>query len=124
MAVRTSQRISNLENEIKALKATYSVYGGLMQTYITSGTWKIPDGTLDCIVRFRPNYHRGKKVLISSVFLKYIQENGYEYAIGDSYIASQDGSGDVYIHLGVVFGNDSVFVQLAAPVPGTLTLVS
>ena len=46
MAIKSEQKIAKLENEIRALKATYSVYGGAMLSYMsTSPIYDVAEDT-------------------------------------------------------------------------------
>lgn len=123
MAITTERRIAKLEQEIKALKATYSIYGGMMRTYTTSGHFYQTEATRNFVVRFTPQYATGKNTILASLLVKYTRQ-GVEDIFDDGYVSIQDGSGELLIHCGWVFDNSDVYIQIATTVPGTLTKVS
>ena len=124
MVMRSEQRLMKLEQELQDIKATYSVYAGMMQTYLTSNQWHISSLTTNLKIKFTPNYNVGaNKTIISSVYYQVVEE-GQEIDFDDFYISIQDGSGDVLLNFGTIFDNSDVYVQITAPAPGTFTRIS
>lgn len=123
MGIKAEQKLMKLEQELLDLKATYSVYGGLMQTYMTSNSWHISTLTTNLKIKFTPNYIVGAgKTIVSSVYYQVIEE-GQEIIFDDFYISIQDGSGDVVLNFGTIFADSDVYVRVTTPVPGTLTRI-
>lgn len=122
MGVNIEKRITKLEQEIKALKATYSIYGGLMKTYITSGYWESPSATWNFCIRFIPDYPTDKNIIISSMRLE-ATIDGQQISYNDNYISIQNGEGYVDLNFGIIV-DESIFIQIAATVPGTFTRIS
>ena len=116
MAIKTEQKLLQLENELKALKATYSVYGGAMRVYFSaSPVYDAEDQVITAKIKFTPDYKPPGNLLIASA--RYISDN-YDlssYAVP----AIQDGSGNVIMQIPVVGGKFSV--SLVSTSPGTFT---
>lgn len=123
MGIACEQRLTKLDQEIKALKAAYSIYGGLMKTYMSSGKWSLAEATLNFAVKFTPNFQTGENVIISSIYLK-VLNNGTEEVWDDNFISIQDSSDGVTMNLGIVFADYEVQVSVATTVPGTFTRIS
>lgn len=117
MAIDTSQRIKNLENEIRALKATYSVYGGAMKLYLsTSPVYQAGGMFFNGKVKFTPSFPTSGNIFVASVRYDISGDSFFShYAITNI----QDGSGSVVIEVPVVGGTFSV--SLVATTPGTFT---
>lgn len=123
MGMKSEQKLMKLEDELKNIKATYSVYAGMMQTYLTSDHWHVSSMVTNLKIKFSPNYSVGLgKTIISSVYYQVVEE-GEEIIFDDFYISIQDGSGDVVLNFGTIFENSDVYIQVTAPVPGTLTRI-
>lgn len=123
MAVTLEQRLMKIEQEIKSLKAIYSVYGGLMKTYFTEKTIDVTNGSYNLKVKFTPSFSTNKKTIISSVFYK-VTVNGNEFVLDNNYISVQDGSGEVIFNFGPALPGTSLFIQIASMVPGTFTRIA
>lgn len=117
MAIKSEQKIAKLENEIQALKATYSVYGGAMLSYMsTSPIYDAGDNVINARVRFTPNIKPKGKLLVASIRCD-VDENNFfsSYAV----VAVQDGSGSIIIQAPVPGGKFSF--SLVSTSPGTFT---
>lgn len=117
MAIKTEQRIRQLEDEIKALKATYSVYGGAMQVYLSASPVYDAGGTiLTAKIKFTPDIKPKGNLFVASIRCDVRGDNFLSsYAIP----AVQDGSGDIIIQVPIPGGQFSV--SLVATSPGTFT---
>ena len=117
MAIDTEKKIRQLEDEIKALKATYSVYGGAMQVYLSnSPVYDIGGHIIQTRVKFTPDHKPKGKLLVSSVRCT-VDDNNYLSSYG--VLDVQDGSGSVVIQLPVIGGKFSVGIVTTST--GTFT---
>lgn len=124
MAIELEKRLFELENEIKALKATYTIYGGLVKSYLNTFSWTNDSNiSVDLKIKFHPNYHLG--VGNTLVFGFYYSAVWYsvEESLDDGYISIQDGSGDIIINLSHMFEGLTVNLTLLTSVPGTFTRI-
>jgi hypothetical protein len=123
MAINTEQRIKALEDELKALKATYTVYGGLVKSYITTFSWTNNSGEIRPLkVRFRPDYGNGKTMIFGFYYSGV--RNGVVEPLDDGFLSIQDGSGDVFINMGRIYDGTTVNLTLLTPMTGKLTRIS
>lgn len=120
MAVTTEKKLSLLENKIKALKSTYSVYGGAMNLYLSvSPTYDSEGQIINAKIKFTPDYKPPGNLLISSIRCDLHNDNDLSsYAVP----AVQDGSGSVIIQIPVA--GDLFSVSLVSTSPGTFTRIS
>ena len=117
MAIDTEKRIRQLEDEIKALKATYSVYGGAMQVYLSnSPVYDAGDDVINARIKFTPDHRPKGKLLVSSIRCT-VNDNNYLSSYG--VLDVQDGSGSVIIQLPVPGGKFSVGIVTTST--GTFT---
>lgn len=120
MAISTEKKIKQLEDEIKALKATYSVYGGAMQVYLSqSPVYVAGEYVTNAKIKFTPDYKPKDELLVASLRCD-INNNNFltHYAT----IAVQDGSGSIIIQLPVPIASGGKFsVSIATTSPGTFT---
>lgn len=117
MAVNLERKIQELENEIRALKSTYGVYGGAMKSYLsTSPTYTNEGGYIIWAhIKFTPDFKPTGNLLVSSVLYTLDDRNYASYALS----LIQDGSGDVIIEVPVV--GDRFSITLVSTSPGTFT---
>lgn len=117
MAIKAEQKIAKLENEIQALKATYSVYGGAMLSYMsTSPTYDAGESVINARVRFTPDIRPRGKLLVASIRCDIDNDNFFSsYAVP----AVQDGSGSIIIQAPIPGGTFSF--SLVSTSPGTFT---
>lgn len=124
MAIRTEQKLMQLEQEIKNLKATYKIYGGLVKSYLITGSWLVTNESSDFRIKFSPKYSTNQKTIISSIRYWFLH-SGVSEVLGYYYIEAQDGSGNVVINFGDVFIAEgyTVQVEVVTMVDGTLTRI-
>lgn len=117
MAIKTEQKIARLEDEIKSLKSTYSVYGGAMQSYLSvSPTYDAGESVINAKVKFTPDIKPSGNLLVSSIRCGVDNDNFLSsYAV----VAVQDGSGSVIIQAPIPGGTFSF--SLVTTSPGTFT---
>lgn len=117
MAVKAEQKIAKLENELQALKATYSVYGGAMLSYISfSPTYDAGDQLINARVKFTPDIKPRGNLLVASIRCDVDNDNFFSsYAVP----AVQDGSGSIIIQAPIPGGTFSF--SLVSTSPGTFT---
>lgn len=125
MAITLEKQLKALEDELKELKATYKIYGGLAKSYVSFNTWAIDSFTSNFKILFSPNYYTGSKTLVSGIAY-FIIKNGTKYVIDDLFMSSQGSDGEVEFNLGQIgplFGQTLTF-QVVSNVPGSLTRIS
>ena len=117
MAIKLEKRISKLEDEIRSLKATYSVYGGAMQSYLAaSPVYDAGDRLINARVKFTPDIRPSGNLLVASIRCDVTGNNFLSsYAIVDV----QDGSGSIIIQAPIPGGTFSF--SLVTTSPGTFT---
>ena len=120
--MKLEQRLSKLEDEVKALKATYNIYGGLVRCYLNSYSVDIPDDAPTSIrVRFTPITSADGKVLIFGYYYN-VLNHGVVESLDDGYIDVQSSNGEVTINIAFVSGM-TVNISLLTPAPGTFTRI-
>lgn len=128
MAVNLEKRIQILEDQLKALKATYSVYGGAMKIYGStsqsfSWSWSIPE--VIPVVRFTSNWETNKNILVASVYVEMKDENGnILYSPPELSLDIQNKTGSVEIHILPNINMKSFKVTLYSTSPGTFTRIN
>ena len=80
MAVKLEQKLTALEDEVIALKSTYTIYGGLVKSYMNTYSWTNNTGRIASLkVRFRPDYLRGEgKTLVFGFYYSATKNNVVE----------------------------------------------
>lgn len=124
--ISAEKRLQELENEIKALKATYTISGGAMKTYLSySDEYVITDIITESPfkIKFVSQYSDTKDILVTSFFVS--QTSGeFEYNLSQwSVIVEQSGDGTVTFEIPLLIAVDTVRVGVASTVPGTFTRV-
>lgn len=122
MAVKLEQKLTALEDEVIALKSTYTIYGGLVKSYMNTYSWTNNTGQIASLkVRFRPDYLRGEgKTLVFGFYYSATKNNVVE-PLDDGFISIQDDSGDVILNIAFLFSDYTVNLTLFTSVPGTFT---
>lgn len=117
MAINSEKKITQLENEIRSLKATYSVYGGAMQAYLSSSpVYDAGSSLVNARVKFTPDIRPSGNLLVASIRCDVTGNNFLSsYAIVDV----QDGSGSIIIQAPIPGGTFSF--SLVTTSPGTFT---
>lgn len=127
MGLNTETRIQKLENEVKALKATYMLSGGLMRVYESiSPVYSfsiITDPPI--IIKFTSDFVTSQPILVASVVVVEELSNG----ITGNYSAYtvtqiQSGDGNIIIQPAFTIGTISVQIKLVATSPGTFTRIA
>ena len=120
MGIKTEKTLQQLENEVKALKATYNVSGGLINSYLSvSPTYDGENFVGLAKVQFTPDFKPKGNLLVSSIRCDLTNNNFLSsYAI----VAIQDGSGDIIIQIPVVGENFSI--SLVTTSPGSFTRIA
>lgn len=119
MGVSTEKRIKQLEDDIKALKATYSVYGGAMRLYLSnSPVYDAGDNVILAKIKFTPDWISEKNIFVSSIRCE-VDDDSFLSSYG--ILDVQDGSGSVIIKIPVPGGKFSI--GLVSTSPGTFTRI-
>lgn len=122
MIIDTEKRLQHLENEIKALKSTYTISAGAMKTYLSySDTYIINDILTESpfILKFTSDYGVEQDILISS-FLIEETSSGTNYNLSEYAITlEQNGDGTVTFEIPLILSVDTIRVAIASTVPGT-----
>ena len=124
MAINTEKEIKQLENELLALKATYSIYGGNMKLYTTySDIYDVGSQVINLRLKFTPDFVMSGNTLIGSIHYINTNSSGEPYNLSNyAYPEIQDGSGSVIIRMPVVGGTAQV--SLVSTSPGTFTRIA
>lgn len=121
------KKLQRLENELKALKATYTISGGAMKTYLSfSEKYTILDVYEESPfrVKFTSSYPSSDNILVTSFFVTQTSTSGTAYNLSQwSTILKQDGDGTLIIEIPLVVSVDSIRVGIASTVPGTFTRI-
>lgn len=122
MGVNLEQRLTKLEDEIKALKSSYTIYGGLVRSYANHYSVDIPAGQYISVrVRFAPNYATNDKILVFGFYYN-ISHNGNIESLDDGYIDVQGSNSEVIINVSTITGS-TLNLTLITPMPGTFTRI-
>lgn len=128
MAVTTEARVNALEDELKALKAIYSIAGGLARMYVQTSDSMTVGGSSSfhaMTAKFTPTYGVGKNNLITITPIVTSTYAGYTWdTIPNFRIEPQDGSGDVVVKVYNLVNDDKVRFIASGSSPGTFTRLS
>ncbi len=124
MGISTEKRLFALEEEIKALKSTYTISGGMMKLYesispiftITSG-----DITYKTIIRFTPNYSHVNNMIIPSIYYEFIDDNGKIYNFSNYVRIEPPTNNYLSITMPALMG--TIQIKLISNIPGTFTRI-
>ena len=126
--IRTEKWLQRLEDELKAIKATYTIYGGAMKTYLSySDRYTINDvfGESPLVLKFTPSFGSNEYINVASFTIEQTITgsdstiNLSEYTI----ISEQHGDGTVTFKIPLLVMVDTVRVGIASTVPGTFTRI-
>ena len=122
MAIRTEQRLKQIDNELQALKATYMVSGGTMKLYESVSPIYTNDDTPEMRVRFIPTYATAESTIISSIFYRFTDSNGTAYDFSEyAYIEPQDSNNYLTLRFPALDG--TIRLSVVATSPGTFTRI-
>lgn len=127
MIIDTEKKLQELENEIKALKATYTISGGAIKTYLTySDTYTITDVLVESplVLKFTSLFGGNDDVLVTSFFIEQTSQSGNvinfsQYCL----MQEQKQDGTVTIEIPLLSTVNTVRVGLTSSVPGTFTRI-
>lgn len=126
MGVNVEIRIQKLEDELKALKATYTLSGGLMRVYESVSPvypFTVNPG-YPPIIKFTSDFVNNQPLLIASIMVK---EDIYGGGTRDmsTYTTThiQTGDGSIYIYPAYFLITDSIQIKLVTTSPGTFTRI-
>lgn len=124
MIIDTEKKLQHLENEIKAIKSTYTISAGAMKTYMTySQVYTINDILTESPfkIKFTSDYGNSQDILVSSFLIEQTASgsvyNLSEYAV----IQEQTGDGTVTIEIPLLISVNTIRVAIASTVPGAFT---
>ena len=122
MAINTEKRIKQLEDDIRELKATYTVSGGLIKSYESVSPAYSIDRTSEVIIKFTPSFPQ-EDIFISSVYYELIySETGERVNFSNyAYIEPQDDKD--YLIFRVPALNGTLTVNVVGTSPGTFTRI-
>lgn len=124
MGISTEKRLFDLEEEIKALKATYTISGGMMKLYESiSPIFNITsdDITYRMTIRFTPDYSNVNNMIISSVFYEFKDNNNKAYSF-TNYVRIIPPT-DNYLLLTMPALIGTVQIKIVSNIPGTFTRI-
>ena len=124
MGLTTEKKLKSLEDEIKALKAAYKIYGGAMRLYESISPDISVEGALFMKIRFTPDYNTGADFVIASARYFYKDVNQPPTDLTNRlYFLPQDGDNSITMVIPALFDGE-VQVSVMSTVPGTFTRVS
>lgn len=92
--------IKRLEEEVKSLKAIYPIAASKTKFYVTESEVFNVSGLSTARFRFRPNYGRGKKILVKLTAVEVgLVEFNQSVIFPPQFNEPQDGSGDVIVQV-------------------------
>lgn len=127
MSLNTEKRISQLENELKALKSTYMISGGSMKTYLSySPVYTITDIVAEdpVRIRFTPSFGNGKDNLVSSFFVEQTYSSGYSANFSQYAVMTKENDGSIIFRIPLAWSVSTLRVGIASTIPGTFTRIS
>ena len=120
MGIKSEKKLKQLEDELKALKATYSIYGGSMELYYSSFHIDNYSGSFKAKVRFTPDYPGN--LFVSSIFYEMTGSLGTwnfsQYAFIDS---DNDSNGLTFVFPAL---EENITLSIVATSPGSFTLLT
>lgn len=123
MAITTERKLVELENDLKSLKATYSISGGLMELFESTSPVYTENTVVEARVRFTPTYGGENGVIISSIYYDYKDENNVHYNFSQYvYIEPETGDGNIYFRMPTLGGTFQI--KIVSTAPGTFTRLS
>lgn len=129
MAVNNlEKKLTELEDNLKALKATYSISGGLARMYVQKDT--MPATGVDArhhLVRlkFTPRYGMGQNNLISFfVTLSAVYYGIVSEMMANFVVKPQSGNGEIILEIYNVMEGETIKIITAGTSPGTFTRIS
>ena len=124
MGLTTEKRLKALEDEIKALKAAYKIYGGAMRLYESVSPEFEAGGATFMNIRFTPEYNTGSDIFLASAqYLHREEGRPVEDLTTYVYILPQDGDNSITIRI-PSFNEGTSQIRVMSTVPGTFTRVS
>lgn len=128
MAVNLEKRIQVLCDELKALKAIYSVYGGAMKIYGSTSQvfdWSLTIPVNIPVVRFTSSWETNKNILVASINVEMWNSGGsLIYSPPEMSLDIQNKNGKVDIHLLPNVDMTKFRVTLYSTSPGTFTRIN
>lgn len=126
MAVNIEIRIQKLEDELKALKATYALSGGLMKVYesISPVYSFTPNPGYPPIIKFSSNFITNQPLLIASIAVEEgVTGGGTRDMSAYTTTHIQTGDGSIYIWPAYMLVTTSIQIKLITTSPGTFTRI-
>lgn len=124
MGLNTEKRLAKLENEIKALKATYTVYGGLMKLYESVSPEFPVNPWVGVIVKFQSSYTTDSMILVSSINIIVTSSGGVKTNLSPyAYTDIQNGDGSITINTAILIGTNTIQITVISTSPGTFTQI-
>lgn len=127
MAINTEKRLKKLEDEIKALKASYAIYGGLVMTYITQSQYYMinPREEPTAAFRFQSSASYTDNILVASVCVEQTSTTGRNATWNQfTLIDIQNNDGSVIIRPQYGISATSIRVTVVSTTPGTITKIN
>ena len=123
MAVTIEKRLFMLEEELKALKATSTISGGMMKLYESiSPVFNIdPDDISPTIVCFTPNYSSVDNMIISSTYYEFRDENNEAYDFTKYVKIIPPTNNYLLLSMPVLVG--TIRLKIISNIPGTFTRI-
>lgn len=119
MAVMAEQKVMDIEDSLKALKATYSISGGLMKLY-ESVSDVYSSSSDELRIQFTPTYTNPEGVIVASFYYEFRDENNVAYNFSQYvYIEPETGNGNIVFRMPMLGGTAQL--KVISTSPGTFT---
>lgn len=122
MAIKTEKRLSNLENELKSLKATYTISGGAIKLYESvSPVFTSSSQLVRARIRFTPDYSSAQNMIVPSIYYEFKNENNQRYNFSN-YARILPTTGD-YLTIEMPALGGTFQLKIVSNIPGTFTRI-
>ena len=124
MGVSLEKRLFKLEDELKSLKSTYTISGGLIELYESeSPVFQITAGDIqyNTIIKFTPNYLSVDNLIIPSIYYECRDENNNLYNFSPYVRISPPTDNYILLNMPALVG--TIQLRLISNIPGNFTRV-
>ena len=125
MGISTEKRLQKIEDELKALKATYTISGGLMKLYESvSPKYSFVYTEPTPIIKFQADYVTDSILLVASVnVIEDLYGGGSQNMSAYTTTHVQTGDGSILIYPAWMMITDAIQVKVVSTSPGTFTRI-
>lgn len=123
MAIKSEQRLSSIENKIKELKATYTIYGGMIKSYQSVSPIYETEGRAEVVIRFTPDFMQSE-IILSSIYYELIYGITGERVNFTNYVYIEPQDSENYVNIRIPVFVGTVRISVVGTSPGTFTRVA